>query len=513
MKKAILDDGIKRELNTCRLRADGAVSVTWFGADPEGVCDSTDAIERAHSAGKTVYYPDGTYIFNGEQLDMSHGVIFQSRGGVLVRNLISDEPVIVFDELGNLVGLRQGHLETGDGDCDDEITSGSLVPPPLSKACYRRRAELMVHFYNDFGKRSTLYQPGWKGWYSWAWNYHGAGTGDASGVLKYHAERNPLLGFYRGDDAVVLDWICYWLAEYGAAGVFITAGDLETWEDPRASDHWVWQLFNRVPNFRGLKYGMTMPGWFRESAGEEDLSYTRAAIRALWDRVLELTYFSPEHKNAYTMKINGGDYPVLFLFEENYLTYMLDGYSGTDGCFEFLAEMSEKFREHGFPGFSLIIRQRKGRLTDEFTGMLERYGVYIFTGYYEQGFIGDEAAAPGTTYGEMVDGMAFPESFDGRIAHVFTGANTLGPHPSRWRHPGNTPELFEKMLEKAVRYIERSDAPGLITCYNVSEWSEGGPGLQPNMKDGFGYLDACYNVLIGENGSVAEKEQPETEEK
>lgn len=41
-----------------------------------------------------------------------------------------------------------------------------------------------------------------------------------------------------------------------------------------------------------------------------------------------------------------------------------------------------------------------------------------------------------------------------------------------------------------------TDAPKLVTAYNVSEWSEGGPGLQPNVQDGFAYLDAVYNTVV-----------------
>lgn len=35
----------------------------------------------------------------------------------------------------------------------------------------------------------------------------------------------------------------------------------------------------------------------------------------------------------------------------------------------------------------------------------------------------------------------------------------------------------------------------ILTCYNVSEWAEGGPGLQPNRKDRFGYLDALREAV------------------
>ena len=42
--------------------------------------------------------------------------------------------------------------------------------------------------------------------------------------------------------------------------------------------------------------------------------------------------------------------------------------------------------------------------------------------------------------------------------------------------------------------------PRLITCYNVAEWAEGGPGLQPNMQDRFGYLEAVRDVVVVKGG-------------
>jgi hypothetical protein len=38
--------------------------------------------------------------------------------------------------------------------------------------------------------------------------------------------------------------------------------------------------------------------------------------------------------------------------------------------------------------------------------------------------------------------------------------------------------------------------PPMVTVYNIGEWAEGGPGLQPNQKDRFGYLQAVSNVTM-----------------
>ena len=83
------------------------------------------------------------------------------------------------------------------------------------------------------------------------------------------------------------------------------------------------------------------------------------------------------------------------------------------------------------------------------------------------------------------------------LSPSFAAKHTHAPHPSKWHCPGHTPALFKKLLEKAVVHVRRHDMPRVLTCYNVAEWAEGGPGLQPNMQDRFGYLKAVRDALRG----------------
>ena len=59
------------------------INVVTYGADPTGKTDSTAVLTRLHATGKKIYYPNGTYLFNGLTLDLSGGVRFQSKDGVL----------------------------------------------------------------------------------------------------------------------------------------------------------------------------------------------------------------------------------------------------------------------------------------------------------------------------------------------------------------------------------------------------------------------------------------------
>ncbi len=498
MEQKILLDGMHRHTNAETFSCD-RIDVRDFGADPTDQQDSTEAIRKAHDTGKCVYYPNGRYRFNGENLCFDGGVRFESQDGVLVHNDMDDRPVIIFDDFGNLVGLRHNHLESYSATGGERMTVGNLVSPPLSESVYETKIDIMAHFYNDFGKEFSRHMPGWKGWYTWSWNYHDVEQDSPYEKLHYHAERDPLLGYYRGDDPVVLDWICYWLAEYGVKGILLTAGGLTDWEDEKTQDHWCYQLFHHAKNFKKLQYGIMMPGTMLYSGDPKDaepLEKTRQMIRYWWDEIFRKTYFSPEHPNCYRLAYNGKNYPVMFLFEEEYLHYMLDREGGTAETEAFFIEIVQNFKAHGYDGFAILLRQRKGHFNEGFVRRMAEKDILIFTGYYEQGFLTWDDMANGKSYDEMVEAVAYPSAFDGRIAHVFTGAHTLGPHPSCWEHPGNTPEGFERLLEKTVSFIKSSGAPKMVTAYNVSEWSEGGPGIQPNIQDGFGYLDAIYNTAV-----------------
>lgn len=47
----------------------------------------------------------------------------------------------------------------------------------------------------------------------------------------------------------------------------------------------------------------------------------------------------------------------------------------------------------------------------------------------------------------------------------------------------------------------------IVTCYNVAEWAEGGPGLQPNLRDRFGYLEALRAAVALPPGTAARANQ------
>ena len=61
----------------------------------------------------------------------------------------------------------------------------------------------------------------------------------------------------------------------------------------------------------------------------------------------------------------------------------------------------------------------------------------------------------------------------------------------------NSPESFGAYLQKAKDYLRaRPEQPKLITIYAWNEWVEGSY-LEPDMKWGYGYLEAVKKVMSG----------------
>lgn len=479
---------------------DIVLNVVKRGADPTGKRDSTEVLSQLHASGKRIYYPNGVYRFNGKTLDLSGGVTFESREGVIVRNDISPQNVLQFDDAGNLVGLQHNHLELDQTKLGGNrpIDVGTLVRPPVSTAEHRTRADLLVHWYNDFGlehRRAHAPNWGWIGWYYWSWNFHNTTRGD------YDPARHPLLGFYRGDDPAVLDWQCYWLREYGITGVILfmsskwtnpKLGLIAGWGEPTHRDHWICRLFTDVPNFRGLKYVMTAPTPYSYSTPE-----VMAEVEARWLAIVEQIYL--RYGNFYAIQRDGRSYPLFYLHEEAGLRGVFDNYRGAKGTLAFYRRIAAHLRSKGFGGVALLARHPiSGKMAD-FTE-LEKDGVLHFNGYYAT----DHSS--GSTYAERVTNYSPP--VDSRtIINTFIAKHTHPPHPSKWHCPGHSPALFKKLLGKAVTHVHEHSLPRMITCYNMAEWAEGGPGLQPNVQDRFGYLEAVREVLVEERrGTRAQRD-------
>ena len=462
--------GNKQELN-----------VLDYGVDNTGKKDMTDKLTAIHAMGKRVYYPNGTYLFNGKTLDFSGGVRFESKNGVVIRNSISSTPIVNFDDKGNLIGLMHNHLEyTYDRSGVDTI--GNLVSPPLSAANYNTKVDLLPYWYNDFGRYSQLSgKSGWRGWYSWQWNHHNCkelGQED-----PYDPNLHPLLGWYRGDEVEVLDWQCYWLREYGVGQAALLADSASS--DRSSGSHWVYNLLHKTPNAQKMKFAMQ--GYAPDSFKLQKADYTSA-----WDDLAEWYYCSGNYDDQiYCYEENGKQYPIVFVWNENAMRYNMGHNLST--VVSFYKRYAQMFQEAGWDGICIMSRtvhsifaSQAGYLAD-----MNAAGVEWFASEYAKNAVTTQSSYEATV-------NSFSTLTNTREWYtVAVGLHTHSPHPSDWNCPGNTPTLFGKWLQKAVNATTSNKRRAkIVTCYNISEWSEGSAGLVPTVGSRFGYLEAIYDAVV-----------------
>ena len=166
---------------------------------------------------------------------------------------------------------------------------------------------------------------------------------------------------------------------------------------------------------------------------------------------------------------------------------VLDNYNGYSNTIQFFKDFASKIQSLGYDGLNLICRTYSWKFDDK---------------YIDDGLIfmkGDYSGVNNATgtYADYAN-SEFTVNDDLTVLNVNTSHYSAAVHPSKFNLPNSTPELFSVILNKAIQTIIKNNLPKIITINNVSEWAESGPGLIPNIKDGFGYLDAvgsCQTIL------------------
>lgn len=481
------------------------IDVLDYGVDNTGEKDMTGLLTALHNksaeTGLPVYYPNGIYQFNGATLDFSGGVEFESTDQVFVCNANSNVPIFSFDDAGNFIGLMQNHLELQYGQ-DEWKLSGSLVSPPLSDAKYEAKVDVLAYWYNDFGLQSTALAGGRNGWlgnYDWRWNHtdcENLGT-ELKPYDPYNTMLHPLLGFYRGDDPVVLDWICYWLQEYGVeqTAPFLGVGlNPKNWEDPACSYHWVYQLLNHTPNAKTMEFA-----FFLESSS---YSANFDRVKKSWWRTFDTFYFNDDYADmVYCYEEDDKRYPVVMLWDETSFMY---SWEQPELLVDLYTQTAEAFQDNGYDGVCIMACTAIGDMlftTDHMVALSEA-GVKWFATDYPCNALND-----GNDYPARVDRFTKLTEQPYRLYGVATGLDSHVSHDSQYYWEGSSAYDFGRWLQQAVdATLEDENRAKIITCYNVSEWTEGGVSLIPTVANRFGYLQQIREWAI--TPIVDDKETP-----
>ncbi len=298
--------------------------------------------------------------------------------------------------------------------------------------------------------------------------------------VVYDAARHPLLGYYFGDDSTVLDWQSYWLREYGVDQAALVGSNIAS--DPSSESYWIYQLLNS-PNGKQMDFAL----WLSSSS----YSATEEEIRTSWWATFDAFYFNSAYKNqVYCYEIDGEQYPVVWLWDESATRYSLSTTS-TAPLVTLYQDVATAFKDAGYPGVCILARTPALTSATSSLATLDAAGVKWMAIDYNGNGLGS-----GSTYGDKIANFTNLTNTN-KLYGVATGLFSHGPHTSYWNTPGTTPALFGSWLQKAVAATTADTSRAqIVTCYNVSEWAEGGPGLIPTVADRFGYLEAIRDNIL-----------------
>ena len=305
-------------------------------------------------------------------------------------------------------------------------------------------------------------------------------THDIPTESNYDPIRHPLLGWYFGDDATVLDWQAYWLREYGMDQSVLVADNISS--DPKTESYWAYVLLNHAPNAKDMRFALQLV------SSNYHTNYTE--IKANWWDTFDQFYFNEAYKDqVYCYEQDGKKYPVVYILLEDAVRYCL---SNKGNLVSLYKEVGQAFQDNGWDGVCIWARVPSLKNDATYLADLDANGVkWVATDYP---FNGTKRNTAG--YSAMVDNFDASTVTENTLFGVATSLHSKG-HNSNWVCEGSTGAEFARWLKKAVSATNaNANRMQTITCYNIAEWAEGGASLQPSVGDGFSYLQAVYDSIV-----------------
>lgn len=212
-------------------------------------------------------------------------------------------------------------------------------------------------------------------------------------------------------------------------------------------------------------------------------------FKIIVDRVINQYFKLPNY-----FKIDGK--PVFSVFSIQNLT---EGLGGLEKAKQALDYFREETRKAGFPGLHIQLIGN-GRPGENLLNNIEILGANSITKYNWGGPHPEDYIQWGT------ESIERRKEWDAALSIPFFPNASIGwddspRFPAKSKkdlvHYNKSPEAFAGFLQKAKDYCdEHPEQPKLITIFSWNEWIEGGY-LLPDVKYGFGHLNAVKKVMDG----------------
>ena len=346
--------------------------------------------------------------------------------------------------------------------------------------------------------------------------FWGEGIGEWQMIKKteprfkgHYQPRQPLWGYEMGDDpeamekkiaaaadhgvdAFIFDW--YWYDGKPFLEETLNNGFLKAENNDRLKFYLMWANHDAMGMWNHQRYDLDSVIW----KGTVDWKNFRIVV----DRVISKYFNHPSY-----LKIDGR--PVFSIY---HLENLIESFGGVEETEEALEYFREQVKEAGFTGLhlQLIGRARNdepfllgGKYGKKYniSELINSFGANSVTSYQwvhfglHEDYIkwGEKAYSLMEKWDETLEIPFFP--------HVSIGWDNTPRYPQKGEesvvHIHNNPESFGAYLQRAKDYVDaHADEPNLITINAWNEWVEGSY-LEPDMRWGYGYLEAVEKIMKG----------------
>ncbi|MDR1746996.1 MAG: glycoside hydrolase family 99-like domain-containing protein [Tannerella sp.] len=319
----------------------------------------------------------------------------------------------------------------------------------------------------------------------------------------HYQPRQPLWGYEMDDNPLVVE---KWIEAATAHGVNVFVYDWYWYDEGPFLESAINNGFLKARNRSKMQFYIM---WANHDVRRNYWNYHRYGddTSLLWDakvdwknyKIIVERVITQYFKQPNYFKINGE--PVFSIFS---IEKLMESFgNSTEETRKALDYFREEVKKAGFPGLHIQWNQGGGSLMSEeqANGFSERVKAMGFNSValYNMGGINEDYVVYGANslkiraqMDSILDVPLFP--------CVSIGWDDTPRFPAKGVHDvvhyNNTPESFAMLLLKAKQYADsHPEQPKLITVNAWNEWVEGSY-LLPDMKNGFGYLEAVKAIVL-----------------